>query len=134
MRSKALRVLSILPTAKLVAITPDIVRKLAGAESATFRSFVIRFVPKLPSGTLAGSQSAIEELLEHPDPDTRINALELFKHDERCPFDSWALLPDVRREKRVRHKAAIARRLDNPHPAVRRLALKVLQVLPIDNM
>ena len=52
----ALRVLSILPTAKLVAITPEIARKLAGAEGNTYDWFILVVVPKLPAGALAGSQ------------------------------------------------------------------------------
>jgi hypothetical protein len=117
----ALRVLSILPTAKLVAITPEIVRKLAGAEGDTYDWFILAVVPKLPAGALAGSQSAIEELLEHPDWHTRELAVRLF--DPSDTIDPWALP----REERARHEAAIARRLDDPEESVRRLALKVLR-------
>ena len=117
-----LRVLSILPTAKLVAITPEIVRKLAGAEGNTYDWFCLAVVPKLPAGALAGSQSAIEELLEHPDSVNRKYAVRMFMHRGVSDDDPLALP----REERARHEAAIARRLDDPDMNVRYHALQVL--------
>ena len=116
----ALRVLSILPTAKLVAITPVEPKATSCMdESCMYDWFILVVVPKLPAGALAGSQSAIEELLEHPYWHTRYLAVRLF--DPSDTIDPWALP----REERARHEAAIARRLDDPDESVRRLALKV---------